>query len=143
VTQPRHAGDAAALLLGSLPGSFGRTPEDEVLLVGLSERAGSVAVVLAARLDEDPAGTADDLLAAAVQDGAHGAVVITYAADAADPRSRAGQAAAAVVLRAPADLRLLDALWVSGGRWGSYLCPDPACCPADGNPLTTPEEHHP
>jgi hypothetical protein len=36
-----------------------------------------------------------------------------------------------------ADPRLfvVDALLVSGRRWWSYLCSDPACCPAVGRPL--------
>lgn len=137
-----HGAPAAAQLVSSLPRTLGRTPEEEVLLVGLSDAAGAAAVLLGTGLDDDPAGTADDLLEAILRDGARAAAVITYAADAADPRSRAGQAAAAVVLRAPADFRILDALWVSGERWGSYLCPDPSCCPPDGTPITTPKEHH-
>jgi hypothetical protein len=34
-----------------------------------------------------------------------------------------------------AGLRVDDALLVSGGRWWSYLCPNPECCPADGRAL--------
>lgn len=138
-----HGAPAAALLIGGLPRSLGRTPQDEVVLVGLSTEAGSRALIIGTALDGDPAETADALLTVAVHDGARAAAVVIYAAGAADPHSPGGQTAAAVVLRAPADFRVLDALWVSGGRWGSYLCPDPACCPADGTPITTPEEHHP
>jgi Domain of unknown function (DUF4192) len=28
-----------------------------------------------------------------------------------------------------------DAMLVQGGRWFSYLCDDPACCPAEGTPV--------
>lgn len=142
MTQPPHASAGGARLVSSLPRALSRTPQEEVLLVGLSSGARSRALILGTDLDADPAGTADALLTAAALDGAASAAVVVYAADAADPRSPGGQTAAAVVLRAPADFRVLDALWVSGERWGSYLCPDPACCPADGHLITTPEEHH-
>jgi hypothetical protein len=32
-------------------------------------------------------------------------------------------------------LRLVEAVLVSGRRWWSYLCADPACCPPDGRAL--------
>ncbi|HEY0485643.1 MAG TPA: DUF4192 domain-containing protein [Mycobacteriales bacterium] len=32
-------------------------------------------------------------------------------------------------------LVLRDALWVHQGRWRSYLCPDPSCCPPGGTPV--------
>ena len=32
-------------------------------------------------------------------------------------------------------LRIVEAVFVSGRRWWSYLCPDPVCCPPDGRPL--------
>ncbi|HVV74434.1 MAG TPA: DUF4192 domain-containing protein [Mycobacteriales bacterium] len=32
-------------------------------------------------------------------------------------------------------LRVVEAVFVSGRRWWSYLCPDDACCPIDGRPL--------
>lgn len=31
-----------------------------------------------------------------------------------------------------------DALRVAAGRWWSYLCDDPTCCPAEGTPMTDP-----
>ena len=37
-----------------------------------------------------------------------------------------------------AGIRLHDLLRVEDGRYWSYQCPDPACCPADGAPLATP-----
>lgn len=32
-------------------------------------------------------------------------------------------------------LRVIEATFVSGRRWWSYLCPDPGCCPIEGRPL--------
>lgn len=36
------------------------------------------------------------------------------------------------------DVPVLEALCISDGRYWSYCCPDPRCCPADGNPLSMP-----
>ncbi|KNB51321.1 DUF4192 domain-containing protein [Streptomyces caatingaensis] len=36
------------------------------------------------------------------------------------------------------DVPVFEALCLSGGRFWSYCCPDPRCCPPDGTPLTTP-----
>ncbi|MFG2298044.1 DUF4192 domain-containing protein [Streptomyces sp. NPDC048603] len=36
------------------------------------------------------------------------------------------------------DVPVLEALCISGGRYWSYCCPDPRCCPAEGNPLAAP-----
>lgn len=33
------------------------------------------------------------------------------------------------------DIPVVEALCLSGGRWWSYVCPDPDCCPVDGTPL--------
>jgi hypothetical protein len=38
-----------------------------------------------------------------------------------------------------AGIRLRDALRVADGRWWSYLCDDPTCCPPDGSPVRSPE----
>ncbi|MEZ0076250.1 DUF4192 domain-containing protein [Planotetraspora sp. GP83] len=35
---------------------------------------------------------------------------------------------------ADADIDTMDALRVEGGRYWSYVCPDPECCPPDGMP---------
>ncbi|MDJ0381933.1 DUF4192 domain-containing protein [Streptomyces sp. G-G2] len=34
------------------------------------------------------------------------------------------------------DVPVLEALCVSGGRYWSYCCPDPRCCPAEGTAMT-------
>ncbi|MFE6768804.1 DUF4192 domain-containing protein [Streptomyces fimicarius] len=36
------------------------------------------------------------------------------------------------------DVPVLEALCISDGRYWSYCCPDPRCCPEQGNPLAMP-----
>lgn len=36
------------------------------------------------------------------------------------------------------DVPVLEALCISDGRYWSYCCPDPRCCPAEGNSLSLP-----
>lgn len=36
------------------------------------------------------------------------------------------------------DVPVLEALCISDGRYWSYCCPDPRCCPAEGTPLALP-----
>ncbi|MFD8940426.1 DUF4192 domain-containing protein [Streptomyces californicus] len=36
------------------------------------------------------------------------------------------------------DVPVLEALCISDGRYWSYCCPDPRCCPDEGNPLALP-----
>lgn len=36
------------------------------------------------------------------------------------------------------DVPVLEALCISDGRYWSYCCPDPRCCPAEGNSLSSP-----
>lgn len=135
-----HLPSSPALLVTSLPRTLGRTPANEAVLVGLSAAAAGHALLLGTDLDDDPVGAADLLLQTARRDAAQRVTVVVYADDAADTSSRAAKTAAAVLLRAPASgLTVLDALWVSGDRYASYLCTEPSCCPPEGSLIVTPE----
>jgi hypothetical protein len=39
-----------------------------------------------------------------------------------------------------AHIRVRDAYRVSDGRWWSYLCDDPTCCPTEGTPIRRPDQ---
>jgi hypothetical protein len=41
-----------------------------------------------------------------------------------------------LVLVGVSGLSLLDAITVANGRWRSYECDNPSCCPPEGNPIT-------
>ncbi len=141
-----HLPSSPGLLVAGLPRALGRQPVNEVVLVGLSTRAKSVALVMSIHLDllaalAGPANLADSALAAAKDDGAQALAAVVYADDAADHRSFGAQVAAAIVLRSESHgLHALDAVRVVGDRWASYLCTEPSCCPPEGTPITTPTQ---
>ncbi len=92
-------------------------------------------VVFAARGDlpdpgADPRPPARHLAEVIARQGTDSATVIGYG-----PASRVTGAVDAVgeALDA-AGVFVLDALRVTGGRWWSYLCVEPDCCPPDGTP---------
>ncbi|WP_413644369.1 DUF4192 domain-containing protein [Micromonospora sp. RTP1Z1] len=106
-------------------------PTDSVVVVALRGRQ----VVFAARGDlpdpgADPRPPARHLAEVIARQGTDSATVIGYG-----PASRVTGAVDAVgeALDA-AGVFVLDALRVTGGRWWSYLCVEPDCCPPDGTP---------
>jgi hypothetical protein len=139
-----HLPSAPGLLVSGIPRALGYDPVGSAVLVGLAGHTPNAAVIIGADVDDDPATTADALMMAARLDGAQEVAVVVYADDAPDTSSQAAQTAAAVVLRAERHhLHVLDALWVSSGRYASYLCTEPACCPPGGSPIPTPSEETP
>lgn len=61
-----------------------------------------------------------------------GAAPVAYGADGPEPETAAAIRGAVLGL----GFELVDELWVAGGRWRSYACNDPACCPPGGRPIT-------
>jgi hypothetical protein len=95
------------------------------------------------RLDLPPA--AEEALVAAeisqrvVHVGASAVVLVVYTGARSRPRrGRLARSALVGSLRHALDARHVDvqeALLVTDGRWWSYLCHDPVCCPTSGTPL--------
>lgn len=138
---------APELLLSSLPGALHRQPAEEVLVVGIAGREGNGgphALVYVLRLDQPEPRLADLAIAATMDAAASGVgrLVIVAWSDTADELDSLARriAATLTVLATEAGLHVLDALAVYRGRWHSYECDDPACCPPGGKPLPTPEE---
>jgi Domain of unknown function (DUF4192) len=121
---------APADLLAAVPYLFGFHPADSVVLVGLDDRR--VAFQARADLVTPAAPVAEQLAEVLVRQGLRQALIIGYGPAArADPMVRAliaELARAGVVTR--------EALRVAGGRYWSYTCTVPECCPPDGNPYT-------
>ncbi|MFI5834333.1 DUF4192 domain-containing protein [Micromonospora sp. NPDC051300] len=129
--RPRLSVRSPADLVAAVPYLLGFHPADSVVVVAVRGRR----VVFAARGDlpepgTDPGPAARHLAQVVARQDADAATVVGYG-----PAARVTGAVDAVggALDA-AGLVVLDALRVTEGRWWSYLCGEPACCPADGTP---------
>ncbi|SCG54912.1 DUF4192 domain-containing protein [Micromonospora humi] len=129
--RPRLSVRSPADLVVAVPYLLGFHPADSVVVVAVRGRR----VVFAARGDlpepgADPGPAARHLAQVVVRQDADAATVIGYG-----PAARVTGAVDAVgAALDEAGLVVLDALRVTDGRWWSYLCGEPACCPADGTP---------
>jgi hypothetical protein len=125
-----------AALLAVIPSLLGFEPGHSVVVVGTEPRDGQVRVTL--RYDvPDPADpdAARVLVRHAVSvlaaQGVTTAVAAGYGTDAAV----APVAAALTEQAAAAGIAVTELLRVAGGRYWSYVCRDPECCPPDGVPF--------
>lgn len=133
-----------AALVRTLPAALGRAPADELVLVGVSELSAAAAVTWCLPLDgtdteegaEEAAASIQHMVSGLVHDGANRVVVIVYGDSLSIDSTAARLGAAAVVGALAAGLGVLDAIAVSGGRWRSFDCTNPSCCPPDGTPIT-------
>ncbi|MEV0004412.1 DUF4192 domain-containing protein [Micromonospora sp. NPDC050980] len=129
--RPRLSVRSPADLVAAVPYLIGFHPADSVVVVAMRGRR----VVFAARCDlpergADPGPAARHLAQVVVRQDADAATVIGYG-----PAARVtGVVDAVGEALDGAGLIVLDALRVTEGRWWSYLCDEPACCPADGTP---------
>ncbi|MGW5672553.1 DUF4192 domain-containing protein, partial [Micromonospora sp. NPDC003776] len=129
--QLRLAVRSPADLIAAVPYLLGFHPADSVVVVALRGRR----VVFAARGDlpepgADPRPAAGHLAEVIARQGSESATVIGYG-----PPVRVTPAVDAVGEALDrAGLLVLDALRVTDGRWWSYLCTEPDCCPPDGTP---------
>ncbi|TYB36818.1 DUF4192 domain-containing protein [Micromonospora sp. AP08] len=129
--RPRLAVRSPADLVAAVPYLLGFHPADSVVVVAVRGRR----VVFAARGDlpepgADPRPAARHLAEVVARQGTDAATVIGYG-----PAARVTAAVDAVGEALDrAGLLVLDALRVTDGRWWSYLCAEPACCPPEGTP---------
>jgi hypothetical protein len=135
MTTVRRAGPADLIALAWH--QIGYRPRESMVLVGLHgprHRSG-----LVVRCDLPPAraerGAADQLAGLVRRAGADAAIGLVFAERALARPPRA--LVTALRARLPrAGLSLLDVLGVDATAYRSYLCDDPACCPAEGRPLS-------
>jgi hypothetical protein len=133
-----------AALTASLPGVLGRQPCCELVIVGVSSMSPDAAVILSVDLadtltesgTEEAAQTTVNAVALVQRDGATKVAVVVYAPDLSADSTAARLAATAVVCAEAAGLGVLDAIAVTDGRWRSYECTNPECCPPEGTPIT-------
>ncbi|RKN46282.1 DUF4192 domain-containing protein [Micromonospora endolithica] len=117
-------------LVAAVPYLLGFHPADSVVVVAMRGRR----VTFAARLDlpdpADPVAPTRHLAAVVARQAAETATVVGYG-----PAARVTPGVDAVrAALADQGIPVLDALRVTDGRYWSYLCAEPDCCPADGTP---------
>jgi len=132
-----RAGSPAAIL-AIVPHLLGFLPESSIVVIGTEASRSSVKVTLRYDLPPAPdAGLAADIAEHAVailqSQRLTAAVAIGYGPDALV--GPVADALAAVAQTAGIDLR--ECLRVDEGRYWSYTCLNPKCCPADGTPFDT------
>ncbi|MGC4797597.1 DUF4192 domain-containing protein [Micromonospora saelicesensis] len=126
--RPQLAVRSPADLIAAVPYLLGFHPTDSVVAVALVGRQ----IVFAARADlPDPTelgGLAGHLAGVIRRQGAEAATVVGYG------QPERVTPAVDSVRDALNDfgLHVLDALRVTDGRWWSYLCTEPDCCPPEG-----------
>ncbi|MGC5032389.1 DUF4192 domain-containing protein [Micromonospora sp. DT229] len=131
---PRLTVRSPADLIAAVPYLLGFHPSDSVVVVAFSASR----VVFVARGDlpgdtdhGEAAGrltAAGHLAAVTAQQGADSATVIGYG-----PAARVTPALDAIrEALTKVGMPVLDALRVTDGRWWSYLCTEPECCPPEG-----------
>jgi Domain of unknown function (DUF4192) len=128
--------DSPAAVLAVVPRLLGFTPETSLVILGGSRQSSRIQVALRYDLPDPP----DHSVAAAITDHAIGvlareqlseAVIVGYG-----PGRLVTPVADAIrdaVVRAGLSLRAL--LRADHGRYWSYLCQEPSCCPAEGVPF--------
>jgi hypothetical protein len=136
-------------VVAAIPCLFGFHPDASLVVLGLDRPRGTRASRLGHGLRIDLADLRDYAaeftrdLASRLRDLACGeAMIVVYPASGAAPRMERYRRLVALVrtiMRAHG-IRVLDALYVGTGRFWSYTCHDPTCCPPEGVPVP---EHPP
>jgi hypothetical protein len=144
-------GGGTAVRLGSpaevaaaIPHFFGFHPDASVVVLGLSrsDQDGRAAISHGLRVDlsaatRSPAAFGRWMAGRLLETGANEALCVIYPPEGGPARMadyRRVVAGMCTPLRL-ADVAPLDVLFVSDGRWWSFLCDRPACCPPDGSPV--------
>jgi hypothetical protein len=137
--QPRRpsvrVGDPAGLL-AIVPHLLGFTPQTSLVVLGAEPPGGRVQVALRYDLPDPPDTDAAAQIAAhaiGVLSRQHVSTVIVAGYGPGALVTPVADATRAAVARA--GLRLHDVLRVEDGRYWSYLCREPSCCPAEGVPF--------
>jgi Domain of unknown function (DUF4192) len=133
---------SASEVVGLVPYLLGFHPEESLVVLVLTGPQGSP-LKFTLRL---PLGKPDDpdtgvwpVAAVVAARGCRRAVVVAYGTEArAAPAVEQFRAAAA-----ERGMELQDVLRVEGGRFWSYVCADPSCCPPEGTPWTLADDPEP
>jgi hypothetical protein len=117
-------------IVAAVPHLCGFVPTESLVAVSLRRKR----IGLTLRVDLPPDEAADEVAARLAHDGADGVVLVVYSTEG-RRASLVARLTEAVELRG---MTLLEALLVRDGRWTSYLCSSPQCCPPEGTPVGPP-----
>ena len=123
-------------LLAVIPYVLGFTPTDSLVVIGVGRPADRIQVALRYDLPDPP----DAKIAAEIAAHATGVLARQHVTDAVVAGYGPGPLVTPVAdairqAAAPAGVMLRHVLRVHDGRYWSYLCREPSCCPADGVPF--------
>ena len=132
LTSPGEIAAAVPHLCGFLPSES---------LVAVSLRGERKRIGLTLRLDlagpELDDVVADEVAGRLAHDGAAWMVLVLYT-DQTGPRPREPLARTVIDAVERRGITVLEALHVDAGRWSSYTCSHPDCCPSEGTPVPPP-----
>jgi hypothetical protein len=122
-----------ASVIAIVPHLLGFVPANSLVVIGMSPPRGRVSWAARYDLDHEPERIAEHAIDVITKRGMPETLVIGYGpgptvTPATDALRRAASQAGAV---------LQDILRVHEGRYWSYICQDPVCCPPDGIPFDT------
>lgn len=128
----------------AVPHFFGFVPDDSVVVLGLGPcgAGGRSSICQGMRVDlpdveRDPARFGRWAVERLLDEGAVEAIVLIYPRLGVEPLPslyrRLSMLVCAQLRRS--SLTPLDSMFVAGGRWWSFLCERPACCPPAGTPI--------
>jgi hypothetical protein len=126
----------AADTVAVVPQLVGFRPERSLVAISLRPPKGRVGLTM--RYDLPPeihdAAIAEDVATRLAHDGAMRAVLVCYPGDSVDDGELPRRALIEEIRREldERDIEMPDALCVDDGRWWSYFCSDPGCCPSEG-----------
>jgi hypothetical protein len=128
-------------VLAAVPYLLGFHPHQSLVVLGLSGPRSRLGVNMRVDLAGEPDRVADVVVSALRRDRAEEAIVVVYEPPDTGENSLAGMEWVEVLRTAllPAGIRLREALRVDEGRWWSYLCREPHCCPPEGTPVRAPD----
>jgi hypothetical protein len=145
-----------AQILTAVPYLLGFSPARSVVVMCLRDK--QVGLTMRLDIDTPPRELRETVVERLRADGANKAVIVLFdpdetgdsfdpggsvdpgaSADPADTGTRPGHRIARPLIRAVrrAGLTVVDAIVVHRGRFWSYLCDEPRCCPPEGRPLPT------
>ena len=118
--------------VAAIPVLLGFHPRESLVAVKVADTSDRVVWTMRVDLDSPSAEVSRQLLDLAARTGGGRVLLATFAAT---PPTGPGLVEALLGDLQTAGVHVSDALLVSGGRFWSAMCSDPACCPSEGRPV--------